>query len=96
MHAEDAANTGTHTLIRVHVQPTMIHEDPNVITIRSSNCTLSNFHMCTIKFWNETFCSSEQAYQWRFMKYIGMDELADEILAALAGAVDNVADSRSL
>ena len=58
------------------------HEDLNVITIRSSNCTLSNFHMCIIKLWNETFCSSEQAYQWRFMKYIGMDELADGILAA--------------
>ena len=57
-------------------------EDPSVVTIRSSSCILSNFHMCTIKLWNQTFCSSEHAYQWRFMKYIGMDELADRILEA--------------
>ena len=31
-------------------------------------------------FHNE-FSSSEQAYQWRFMKYIGMNDPADEILA---------------
>ena len=69
-------------------------EDPSVVTIRSSNCILSNFHMCTIKLWNQTFCSSEHAYQWRFMKYIGMDELADEILEAQTPAEAKAIASR--
>ena len=36
----------------------------------------------TLKCFPNELSSSEQAYQWRFIKYIGMDDLAGEILAA--------------
>ena len=58
------------------------HNDPNVITIRSPKFVLCNYYSCHLKFCGKEFNSSEQAYQWRFMKHIGMDSLATEILAS--------------
>ena len=91
MPVEDVATTDTYT--DTDACPAY-RKDPSVVTIRSSNCILSNFHICTIKLWNQTFCFSEHAYQWRFMKYIGMDELADELLEAQTPAEANAIASR--
>ena len=35
-----------------------------------------------MRMFDNEFSSSEQAYQWRYLKYIGMDELAQEVLEA--------------
>ena len=56
--------------------------DQNIITIRSSNCVFSNYYMCYLKVFENEFSSSEQAYQWRFMTYIGLNELAKQVLEA--------------
>ena len=56
--------------------------DQNIITIRSPNCVFSNYYMCYLKVFENEFSSSEQAYQWRFMTYIGLNELAKQVLEA--------------
>ena len=33
-----------------------------------------------MRIFDNEFTSSEHAYQWRFLKYIGMDDLAQEVL----------------
>ena len=55
-------------------------EDNNVHTIRSPQNPLCNFYPCNITINDINFSSSEQVYQWKFMKHIGRDDLADEIL----------------
>ena len=56
--------------------------DQNIITIRSPNNVLCNYYLCKMKVFNVEFRSAEHAYQWRFMKYIKIDEHALEILDA--------------
>ena len=53
--------------------------DTNIIMIRSANYAMCNYYMCNLRVFEMDFRSSEQAYQWRFMKYLGMDDLAQEI-----------------
>ena len=38
--------------------------------------------MCYLKVFENEFSSSEQAYQWRFMTYIGLNDLAKQVLEA--------------
>ena len=38
--------------------------------------------MCYLKVFENEFSSREQAYQWRFMTYIGLNELAKQVLEA--------------
>lgn len=54
--------------------------DGSVVTIRSPKFVLCNYYPCNIKFSGQNFTSLEQAYQWRFVKYVGITQLADEIL----------------
>ena len=56
--------------------------EENVITIKSPHFALCNYFPCQIRIFDNEFYSSEQAYQWRYLKYIGMDELAQEVLEA--------------
>ena len=56
--------------------------DLNTVTIRSPQNPLCNYYKCNIKVFNMEFPSAEHAYQWRFMKYIRMDDHALEILDA--------------
>ena len=56
--------------------------DTNIIMIRSANYAMCNYYMCNLRVFEMDFRSSEQAYQWRFMKYLGMDDLAQEIFEA--------------
>ena len=58
-------------------------EDPNAIIIRSPSHVMCNYYKCNLKVFDMRFQSVEYAYQWRFMKCIGMDEHALEILDAL-------------
>ena len=55
-------------------------EDNDGLTIRSPNCIYSNYYICKIRVFDIDFLSSEHAYQWRFAKYVGMNELANEII----------------
>ena len=61
-------------------------ENPDVITIKSSKFVLSNYYPCHVRMYNTSFRSSEHAYQWRFLKHIGMDELAQDVLQAPSAA----------
>ena len=56
--------------------------EENVITIKSLQFVLCNYFPCRMRIFDNEFSSSEQAYQWRYLKYIGMDELAQEVLEA--------------
>ena len=42
--------------------------------------------MTNLKLFDKEFKSSEHAYQWRFLKYIGMDDLAEKIIDAITPA----------
>ena len=53
-----------------------------MITIKSPQFVLGNYFPCRMRIFDNEFSSSEQAYQWRYLKYIGMDELAQEVLEA--------------
>ena len=57
-------------------------EDPDTIIIRSPSHVMCNYYKCNLKVFDMRFQSVEHAYQWRFIKYIGMDEHALEILDA--------------
>ena len=41
---------------------------------------MSNNFLTHVKVLDQEFRSSEHAYQWRFLKYIGMDDLAERVL----------------
>ena len=56
--------------------------EEKVITIKSPQFVLCNYFPCRMIIFDNEFSSSEQAYQWRYLKYIGMDELAQEVLEA--------------
>ena len=43
---------------------------------------MCNYYKCNLKVFDMRFQSAEHAYHWRFMKYLGMDEHALEILDA--------------
>ena len=60
--------------------------DDDIITIRSEKYSLCNFYPCTVKVYNHNFASSEHAYQWRFLTYINMPDLAQEVLCAPSAA----------
>ena len=55
-------------------------EDPDVITIRSPQYVLCNFYPSPRKVFETEFASSEHAYQWRFIKHVGEDDLAREVI----------------
>ena len=55
-------------------------EDPEVITIRSPQYVLCNYYPSPLKVFGTEFVTSEHAYQWRFLKHIGEDSLAQEVL----------------
>ena len=57
-------------------------EDPDAILIRSPSNVMCNYYKCYIKAYGIKFPTSEHAYQWRFMKYLGHHEFALEILNA--------------
>ena len=63
-------------------------EDPDVIRIRSPQYVLCNYYPSHLKVFETEFSSSEHAYQWRFLKHIGEDNMAQEVLesASLAEA----------
>ena len=68
--------------------------DTNIIMIRSAKYVLCNFYMFPMRVFEMDFPSAEHAYQWRFMKYIGYDELAQEILEARTPAEAKDVSSR--
>ena len=50
--------------------------------------------MYPLRVFNTHFISAEHAYQWRFMRYIGRDDHAHDILAAWTPAEANEIASR--
>ena len=57
-------------------------EDPEVITVKSPQYVLCNYYLSPLKVFETEFASSEHAYQWRFLRHIGEDALAQEVLEA--------------
>ena len=57
-------------------------EDPEVITIKSPQYVLCNYYPSPLNVFETEFASSEYAYQWQFLKHIGEDALAQEVLEA--------------
>ena len=55
---------------------------PNEKVSRSPSHVVCNYYKCNLKVFDMRFQSVEYAYQWRFMKCIGMDEHALDILDA--------------
>ena len=55
---------------------------------------MCNYYKCNLKVFDMRFQSVEHAYQWRFIKYIGMDEHAFEILDARTANEANEISSR--
>lgn len=56
--------------------------EKNVITIKSRDNVLSNFHECNISLWDQNFKSSEHAYQWKKCHELLKPELAEEVFKA--------------
>ena len=65
--------------------------DPDVIPIKSLKFVLSNYYPSHVRINNTSFRSSEHVYQWRFLKHIGMDELAQDVLQAPSAAAKEIA-----
>ena len=53
-------------------------EDPDVIIIISPQYVLCNYYPYPLKVFETEFASSEHAYQWRFLKHVGEDDIARE------------------
>ena len=70
-----------HTALEIDTCPAYVVES-DIVAIRSPKHVLSNFYTCTVKMFNQEFTSSEQAYQWRFAKYVELDDIAAEIMAS--------------
>ena len=43
---------------------------------------MCNYYKCNIKVFDKVFQSSEQAYQWRFVNHLGLEDFAQEIINA--------------
>ena len=69
-------------------------EDPDVITIRSPQYVLCNYYPSHLKVFKTEFSSSEHVYQWRFLKHIGEDNMAQEVLESSSPAEAKVVGSR--
>ena len=54
-------------------------EDPNVITIKSPQNPLCNYYLSDVQVYGQRFRSSEHAFQWKFAKHVGRDDLAQEL-----------------
>ena len=66
--------------------------DADVIIIKSPSFSLCNYYLCPVKVFNMEFMSSEHAYQWRFLTYLDMPDLALEVLnTSTAGEAKAVA-----
>ena len=61
-------------------------DDLDVITIKSPLSPMSNYFMCSVRVFGHDFMSSEHAYQWRFLTYIDMHDLAHEVLNSFTAA----------
>ena len=70
------------------------HTNADVITIRSPNFVLCNYYMCEMKVFDQEFPSSEHAFQYRFLKHVGLDDLAEEVLVAPSAAAAKAIASR--
>ena len=69
-------------------------DDDDVTVIRSSKFPLCNYYPCAMRIYNHDFISSESAYQWRFLTYIGLHDLAEEVLSAPSAAEAKAIASR--
>ena len=56
------------------------NEDSDKILIRSPSYVMCNYYKCNIKVFDKVFQSSEQAYQWRFVNHLGLEDFAQEIM----------------
>ena len=52
------------------------------ILIRFFSYVMCNYYKCNINVFDKVFQSSEQAYQWRFVNYLGLENFAQEIMNA--------------
>ena len=69
-------------------------EDRNVVSIKSPNFPMCNYFPCVVKIYGLEFPSSEHAFHWRFLTYIGMHDLAEEVRSATSAAEAKAVSSR--
>ena len=69
-------------------------EDPEIITIRSPQYVLCNYCPSPLKVFGTEFVTSEHAYQWRFLKHIWEDLLAQEVLESSSPSDAKAVSSR--
>ena len=54
--------------------------EPGALTVvRFKLLPLSNYFMCSVKVFGHNFVSSENACQWRFLTYLDLPDLANEV-----------------
>ena len=52
------------------------NEDSDKMLIRSPSYMMCNYYKCNMKVFDKVFQSSVLAYQWRFMKHLGLEDFA--------------------
>lgn len=55
-------------------------EGTDIIPFQGANDVLSNFYPCSVKLWNKTFHSTEQAYQYRKAVLWNLPDIAKQIM----------------
>lgn len=71
-----------HMINETNKCPAFVEPLHDIITIRSPAYVLCNYFACDIKVYGKVFRSSEHAYQWRFLTYLGLHDQADEVFSA--------------
>ena len=65
-----------------------------LMTIKSPNFPMCNYFPCVVKVYGLEFPSAEHAFHWRFLTYIGMHDLAEEVRSATSAAEAKAVSSR--
>lgn len=72
-----------HTETNFEACPAYIEKDDERVLFKSDKDPLSNFYSCKIHFQNQTFNSSEHAYQWAKASSLGHSDLAESVKEAV-------------
>ena len=72
----------SHTTAETEKCEAFTANDQGVVIIKSPKYPMCNYYPSRIKMHGIDFPSSEHVYQWRFLKYIGQHDLAEEALKA--------------
>ena len=76
----DRCKQSSHTTAETEKCEAFYNDSQNIIAFRSPKNVLCNYYPSPIKMFDKEFPTVEHAYQWRFLKYIGMDDHAQQIM----------------